>query len=284
MKIAVASGKGGTGKTTIATNLAASISGTATLLDCDVEEPNAHLFLKPEFIRSNPVDVFVPAIDSEKCNGCRACVDICRFNALTAVGSQVLVFPELCHSCRGCQLVCPEQAVTAQSRTIGWIESAQRNDLLFTHGRMRVGEAMAPPLINAVKQEAPQKGHIIIDAPPGTSCPVITTIKTCDFVLLVTEPTPFGLHDLKLAAAVVKSLAIPCGIVLNRSDIGDESVIRFAAENDLEILLKLQYDVEIARSYANGILLVEQDEHYLTIFQNLLGRIETQLETSVGVL
>lgn len=282
MKIAIASGKGGTGKTTIATNLAASITAGATLLDCDVEEPNAHLFLQPDFERCTPVEVFVPAIDPDRCTGCRACVDSCRFNALTAVGRQILVFPELCHSCRGCQVVCPEDAVSEDRRTIGWIESAQRQELQLIQGRMRVGEAMAPPLIQAVQQGVTTAGEVIIDAPPGTSCPVIATIKAADFVVLVTEPTPFGLHDLKLAVAVVKSLEIPSGIVINRSDIGDDAVIDYGAEHNLEILLQIPYDPAIASAYSRGLLLVEQDQRYQLVFEKLLARIEKRLQTAVG--
>lgn len=257
MIISVASGKGGTGKTTIATNLALSINRSVKLLDCDVEEPNAHLFIKPQIQMSQTVYTWVPEIDDALCNGCRKCAEICRFNALTVVGSKVIVFPELCHSCQGCMAVCPEDAVKEGSRELGVIETGTREKLTFIQGTMRVGEAMSPPLIRQVRSKIDEGDLVIIDAPPGTSCPVITAMKDTDFVLLVTEPTPFGLHDLRLAVEAVKVLEIPCGIAVNRSDIGDRSVHHYAALENIPIVLEIPFDRRIAETYSRGRLLIE---------------------------
>ena len=202
MRIAVASGKGGTGKTTIATNLALSVGSNVQLLDCDVEEPNAHFFIHPTFEVTRPITTPVPEVDEEKCTFCGKCSDICQFKAIAVLDKTVLVFQELCHSCGGCMEVCPENAITEKGRELGIIQTGHRNGIEFIHGKLRVGEAMSPPLIRAVREyELPDK-LTIIDAPPGTSCPVIASVKDSDFVLLVTEPTPFGLHDLKLAVGL----------------------------------------------------------------------------------
>ena len=196
MRIAVASGKGGTGKTTVATNLAAILADSglrASYIDCDVEEPNGHIFLKPEFKKRFPAKVRMPQVDQDKCNGCGKCGEICQFSAIVCVAEEVLTFPELCHSCAGCSLVCPEEAIQEVERDIGTIESGTAGDVQFFHGRMNVGEARSQPLIQTLKREMPENGFTILDAPPGTSCPVIETVRGTHYVLLVTEPTPFGL-------------------------------------------------------------------------------------------
>ncbi|MBE0584777.1 MAG: P-loop NTPase, partial [Desulfofustis sp.] len=208
MIISVASGKGGTGKTTVSTNLAVSLDRELKLFDCDVEEPNAHLFLNPHFEQSTKVFTFVPKIDTARCTGCGKCAEICRFNALAVLGKKVLVFPELCHSCEGCLDICPEEAVLEDGRELGVIDSGYRKDIFFVRGCMRIGEAMSPPLIRRVRSYADAGDLVIIDAPPGTSCPAINAMKGADFVLMVTEPTPFGLHDLQLAVEAVKVLDI----------------------------------------------------------------------------
>lgn len=258
MIISVASGKGGTGKTTISTNLALSLEQTVKLLDCDVEEPNAHLFIKPVIDFEETVYTMIPKIDDDLCNGCRKCADICRFNALTVVGEKVIVFPELCHSCGGCMVVCPEHAVSEGERELGQIEGGSKDNVTFIQGTMRIGEAMSPPLIREVRAKTTPDDFVIIDAPPGTSCPVITAMKDTDFVLLVTEPTPFGLHDLKLAAEAVKVLDIPCGIVINRSDLGDDKVQEYAAREQIPILLEIPFDRRIAETYSRGHLLIDE--------------------------
>jgi len=203
MIISVASGKGGTGKTTIATNLAVSLDGKAQLLDCDVEEPNAHIFMKPNIDHREKVTTPVPEVDLEKCDFCGECGEICQFSAITVIGKKVLTFPELCHSCRGCVMVCPQDAIQEKEREVGVMETGASGPVAFGQGRLRIGEAMSPPLIDRVKAQIRSDKVAIIDAPPGTSCPVIAALKGSDFTILVTEPTPFGLNDLKLAVGVV---------------------------------------------------------------------------------
>ncbi len=278
MIIGVASGKGGTGKTTIATNLALSLGTGVTLLDCDVEEPNAHLFLYPEIRKTEKVTAWIPAIREELCSACRKCAEICRFRALTVVGKKVLVFPELCHSCGGCLEVCPEGAVGNGERMLGVIESGTCGDLGFVHGRLRVGEAMSPPLIRRVRAEKNGAATVIIDAPPGTSCPVITAIKGADFVLLVTEPTPFGLHDLVLAVQAVHILGIPCGIVINRSDIGDGRVREYAVREGLPILMEIPFDRKIAEAYSRGRPMVKALPQWSERFRMLYRDIQVLLQ------
>lgn len=280
MIISVASGKGGTGKTTISTNLALSIDRRAKLLDCDVEEPNAHLFIKPEINQNEIVYTMIPEIDETRCDGCRKCAEICRFNALTVVGKNVIVFPELCHSCGGCVVVCPENAVGEGSRELGVIETGTKDKLTFIQGTMRIGEAMSPPLIRKVRSKIEENDLAIIDAPPGTSCPVISAMKDTDFVLLVTEPTPFGLHDLKLAAEAVKVLDIPSGIVINRSDIGDRTVQEYAAQENIPILLEIPFDRRIAETYSRGRLLIEDFPTWRHTFEMLYRDILDMIESN----
>ncbi len=275
MIISIASGKGGTGKTTVATNLAYSLGNDIQILDCDVEEPNVHLFLKPEIDEAEKAYTLVPKVDNEKCNLCRLCVDACRFNAITVVGDTVLTFEQLCHSCRGCIMACPEKAIAPAERELGVIERGHRNDLKFVQGRLKIGEAMAPPLVKKVKTFISEDKVKIIDAPPGTSCPVISAIKDTDFVLMVTEPTPFGLHDLKLAVEAVKTLGIPHGLVINRSDLGDDKVSEYAKAEKIPILMEIPFSKEIAAIYSKGHLLTEEKPEWQTAFRDLYKKIET---------
>ena len=274
MIISVASGKGGTGKTTVATNLAVSIGSTIQLLDCDVEEPNAHLFIKPVIEQKKTVFTPVPDIDETKCNFCKKCAQICRFKAIAVINKIVLTFPELCHSCGGCVEVCPERAITETGRELGVIEIGRRNHLGFVHGRLRVGEAMSPPLIREVRSHTLSDLPTIIDAPPGTSCPVIAAMKGTDFVLMVTEPTPFGLHDLKLAVEAVKLLDIPRGLVINRSDIGDDGVRTYAGQENIPILMEIPFDRSIAEAYSKGRLVVEEMPEWKERFRTLYLQIQ----------
>ena len=273
MIISIASGKGGTGKTTVATNLAVSVDSAVQLLDCDVEEPNAHLFLNPTIRETRTVTTPVPEIDLERCDGCKKCMQICRFRAITVIGDTVLTFPELCHSCGGCMAVCPREAIRETGRELGVIDIGTRNGLAFANGRMRVGEAMAPPLIRAVRELVQADGLVLIDAPPGTSCPVIAAMKDTDFVLLVTEPTPFGLHDLKLAVEAVKILKIPMGLVINRADMGDDRVRDYAAGEGIPILLEIPYDRKIAEAYSRGELFALTLPEWKSRFHGLYDRI-----------
>jgi len=274
MIISIASGKGGTGKTTVATNLAVSLGSDVQLLDCDVEEPNVHLFINPVIELNKKVYTPVPQIDEEKCNFCKKCAEICRFKAIAVIKETVLTFPELCHSCGGCVEVCPEKAITETGRELGVIEIGHRNSLAFAHGRLRVGEAMSPPLIREVRSYTRSDQLTIIDAPPGTSCPVIAAMKGADFVLMVTEPTPFGLHDLKLAVEAVKLLEIPRGLVINRSDIGDDSVQTYAKMEKLPILMEIPFDRRIAEIYSRGKLIVEEMPEWKDKFIELYRQIE----------
>jgi len=274
MIISIASGKGGTGKTTVATNLAASFETDVQILDCDVEEPNAHLFIHPDIEESKIITTPVPEVDMEKCNFCGKCGEICQFKAIVVIGETVLPFHELCHGCGGCLLVCPEKAITETGRELGVVEIGHRNGLEFVHGRLRVGEAMSPPLINKVREYTDTDKLTIIDAPPGTSCPVIASMKEADFILLVTEPTPFGLHDLKLAVGAVNILGIPCGLVINRSDVGDDRVKAYAEKEDVPILMEIPFDRRIAEAYSRGEMLVDMIPEWKQSFKGLYHRIE----------
>jgi MinD superfamily P-loop ATPase len=274
MIISVASGKGGTGKTTIATNLAVSIGSNVQLLDCDVEEPNSHLFIRPVFEYRENITTPVPEVDEGRCTLCGKCGEICQFKAIVVIGNTVLPFEELCHSCGGCMEVCPEDAIKEKERVLGTIQKGRRNGLEFIHGTLRVGEAMSPPLIRKVRSFSSHDRVTIIDAPPGTSCPVIASMKDADFILLVTEPTPFGLHDLKLAVGAVKILGIPCGLVINRSDMGDDKVRIYAEEESLPIMMEIPFDRGIAEAYSRGELIVEYMPQWKERFIDLYRSIE----------
>lgn len=273
MIISVASGKGGTGKTTVATSLALSVGEGAQLLDCDVEEPNAHLFIRPQFETTEIITTPVPMVDEKKCDHCGMCSEICQFKAVVVIGETVLTFPELCHSCGGCSAVCPTGAITETGRELGIIRKGHYNGLAFVHGELRVGEAMSPPLIKKVRTFSESDKITIIDAPPGTSCPVIASMKDTDFVLLVTEPTPFGLNDLKLAVGAVKLLEIPSGLIINRSDMGDDTVEAYAKREDIPILLQIPFDRRIAEAYSNGETIVEVLPEYNGKFQKVYHNI-----------
>ena len=278
MIISIASGKGGTGKTTVATNLAVSLGSMVQLLDCDVEEPNAHLFMQPVFDLTETVTTPVPEVDMDKCTFCGKCGDICQFKAIVVVGETVLPFEELCQSCGGCMAVCPEDAITEKGRELGVIQKGHRNGVEFIHGKLRVGEAMSPPLINKVLSYTDPARLTIVDAPPGTSCPVIESMKNADFVLLVTEPTPFGLYDLKLAVGAVNILDIPCGLVINRSDLGDKKVKEYADQENLPILMEIPFDRQIAETYSRGELVVEAMPEWKEKFFELYQKIKVLME------
>ena len=274
MIISIASGKGGTGKTTVATNLAISLESNVQVLDCDVEEPNAHLFIQPAIDHVKTITTPVPEVDMDKCSLCGKCAEICQFNAIVVLGETVLPFHALCHSCGGCMEVCPEKAITETGRELGVIEKGHKDGVDFVHGKLRVGEAMSPPLIRKVREYTRPDILTIIDAPPGTSCPVIASMKNADFVLLVTEPTPFGLHDLKLAVGAVKILGIPCGLVINRSDIGDDQVKVYAGQEGLPILMEIPFDRRIAEAYSRGNMIVESMPEWKDKFLKLYHHIE----------
>ena len=284
MKIAVASGKGGTGKTTVATNLAyvASRNGqSVAYLDCDVEEPNGHIFLKPIVTNSKPVGNLIPKVDEEKCTHCGKCGEICRFSAIVCLGEKVLVFPELCHACGGCMLVCPVEAITEVPREMGKLETGNAGPIRFVRGLLNIGEAMSLPVIKEVRAAVPKAELVIVDAPPGTSCPVIESVRGCDFVLLVTEPTPFGLNDLKLAVEMVRALGLAFGVVINRADTGDREVQKYCLQNRIEVLTEIRDDRRIAEAYSRGEMICEALPEYVPIFDELLKEITTQVKISV---
>ena len=277
MIISVASGKGGTGKTTVATNLALSI-GKNQFLDCDVEEPNANIFINAKIKKKEDISVRIPKIDKKKCNYCGKCSDFCAYNALAVVPSNVLVFPELCHSCGGCELVCPKDAINWDNRIIGKIEQGKSKNIDFYQGILNIGEMQAVPVIKALKRKIVKNKNVIIDVPPGTSCPVIESINSSDYCILVTEPTPFGLHDLKLAVEVVRHLNIPFGVVINRDGIGDNKVEIFCKSENIPILLKIPERKKIANLYSKGIALVnevfEWHEMFGMVFDNILEEVK----------
>jgi MinD superfamily P-loop ATPase len=274
MIVSVASGKGGTGKTTVATNLARALDGNIQFLDCDVEEPNAHIFLRPNITEKEVVSTPVPVIDDAQCDYCGVCAQICVYNALAVLTSSVLVFPHLCHGCGGCRLLCPQNAITETDREIGIVEVGTSGSLQFVQGTLNVGEVMSPPVIRAVKERIDSHKIAIIDAPPGTSCPVIEAIKGSDFCLLVAEPTPFGLHDLILAVEVVRKLNIPCGVVINRADIGDDKVAAYCSEVRIPILMRIPFDRRIATMYSNGTLLITDRTEYIEQFRKMFADIQ----------
>lgn len=274
MILSVASGKGGTGKTTVATSLAAVLGSRGQLLDCDVEEPNCHILMKPALQTCESITVPVPIVDTNKCTLCGKCGEVCRFSAIVVIGDQVLTFPEMCHGCGGCALLCPERAISEGSRHLGVRETGFAGPVEFVHGRLRIGEAMSPPLIRAVKEKINPSKVAILDAPPGASCPVINTVTGSDFVILVTEPTPFGLHDLDIAVEAISHLDIPFGVILNRSDIGDKEVQRFCAQRRIPLLAEIPHDRRIAEGYAKGDLLVVSVPSYIGTFVRLFGTIQ----------
>ena len=276
MILSVASGKGGTGKTLIATSLAISLkdSERVQLLDCDVEEPDDHIFLKPVITKSEAVYIQVPEVDEKRCTFCGKCAEVCVYHAVAVFSNHVIVFPQLCHGCGACSYLCPEKAIYEEGRQIGIVESGYSDGIAFVHGKLTVGEAMPAPVIRKVKEEADLDGVVIVDVSPGTSCPVVESTKGSDFCLLVTEPTPFGLNDLVLAVEMVKELKIPCGVVINRVGVGDRKVEEYCAKENIPVLLTIPLDNDIACIYSMGITLVEGMPQWRESFLDLFDQIQ----------
>ena len=275
MIISVASGKGGTGKTLVATSLALSLEDRhrVQLLDCDVEEPDAHIFLKPVITSHEAVYIPIPKVDENKCTYCGKCAEVCAYHAIAVLGEHVSTFSQLCHGCGACSYLCPENAISEEGREGGVVEWGHSDGIEFAHGKLNVGEAMAPPVIRKVKEQASHNGVVIVDAPPGISCPVVESIKDSDFCLLVTEPTPFGLNDLFLAVETVRELDIPCGVVLNRAGVGDKKVEEYCQKENIPILLTIPLDTGIARLYSRGITLAEGMPQWQESFLGLFEKI-----------
>jgi MinD superfamily P-loop ATPase len=281
MQISVASGKGGTGKTLVATSLAISLKDThnVQLIDCDVEEPDDYIFVRPDITRKESVFITNPSVDENLCTYCGKCAGVCAFNAVAVIKNHILTFSNLCHGCGACAYLCPEGAITEINREMGVIETGTSGNLEFIQGMLTVGEAMATPVIDQVKKKADKEKVVIIDTPPGTSCPVVHSVSGSDFCLLVTEPTPFGMNDLALAVETVQTLGIQCGIIINRSGENDSIIEDYCREKDIPVMMKIPLEIEIARLYSKGMTLAEGMPMWKEIFKALFENIqETKVE------
>jgi MinD superfamily P-loop ATPase len=282
----IASGKGGTGKTTVAASLAHVWESPVVAVDLDVDAPNLGLFLKPEISGRETVSLEIPILDASKCTLCGACADLCRFAAIATIGSMLLTFPEMCHGCGGCIAICPEHALAAGARELGTIEFGHVGAMRFLAGRLRIGEAMSPPLMRAVKRRlaaelALAPADAIVDAPPGVSCPAVNAVIDSDVILLVTEPTPFGFHDFRLAYEAFAPLGIPMGAVINRAGLGDEAVTRFCRENGLPVLAEIPFERAIAEGYARGRLVASLGPTYRETFARLRDAVKARAAEAV---
>lgn len=269
MKIAVASGKGGTGKTTVSLALAMTAQSNVGLLDCDVEEPDGHIFLKLDNVKEEIVSVQVPLINTDVCISCGKCSEICQFNAMVFFGSPPMIFNELCHSCGGCEKICPVSAIKEVQNPIGTIMTGKDGRIEFIQGKLNIGHPMASPVIRQVIAKADIAEDIVIDSPPGTSCSMISAVKESDFVILVTEPTPFGLNDLQIAVETIEKLFIPIGVIINRSDSGDDRVEKYCQEKGLKLLLKIPFSTDVARDCSNGIPLITAAPQFAEKFKEI---------------
>ena len=282
MKITVSSGKGGTGKTTVAINLALSIGEyeDVEFFDCDVEEPDAGIFLGPNIEREETVNLKVPEVSEDTCTYCGNCSEACKFNAIATFGKNILTYPQLCHGCGLCSLVCPVDAITEKDKGIGKIRYGAAGRLDYYEGDLTIGEPMATPIIRELKKRITPGKVSILDSPPGTACPVIECLHGSDFALLVTEPTPFGLHDLKLSVGVARQLNVPFGVVINRDGIGDDRVEKYCREEDIPLLMKIPWDRRIAEGYSRGEPVVMVTPGLQQQFQNLYAAIESAVNVT----
>lgn len=282
MKVAVASGKGGTGKTTVAASLVATWERPVIAVDLDVEEPNLHLFLRPTTLGRDTATLEVPVVDESRCTHCGACSTLCQFKAIGLLGKALLTFPEMCHGCGGCLEICPEGALTPGTRELGEIRWGRWREAGFLMGQLRIGEAMSPPLMRAVRAQlermitaAPAAiPDVIIDAPPGVSCPAINAVTDSDLILLVTEPTPFGLYDLGLARQSFGALGIPLGVVINRAGLGDRGVHEYCQAHHLPVLAEIPFDRRVAQIYAEGQIVAEGSDAMRRLFRHLVAAIQ----------
>jgi len=289
MKIAVASGKGGTGKTMVTASLAATWGKLVVAVDLDVEEPNLHLFVKPNIAGNRQATIEIPIVDESKCTFCRKCAELCQFKAISILGSVALVFPEMCHGCGGCMAVCPEDAISVGSRVLGDISWGDTDTGYFMMGRLRVGEAMSPPLIRAVLAdlENPDRFNggqdILLDSPPGVSCPAVNAVMESDAIVLVTEPTPFGLFDLRLAYQAFAPLNKIMGVVVNRAGLGNDEIYDFCREERLPVFAQIPYDRSIAQAYADGRLVAHNSPEMVALFSDLAATIKNAVLPSLEV-
>jgi len=278
--LVVASGKGGTGKTTVATNLAvvATAAGHKVhLCDCDVEEPNAHLFVSPEIVHRQDVTVSLPVVNANLCEHCGTCAEICEFNAIAAMPQRTIVFEDLCHACGGCRLVCPCEAITDTAKRVGVLETGTAHGFRFSHGRLDVGQVRVPPVIEAVLDLQQSDEFVIRDAPPGVTCPTVAALRGADYAMLVTEPTPFGLHDLMAAVDLVRAMDLPCGVVVNRDGVGDDRVTRFCADEGIALLPGIPFRLDVAQAVSRGELIVETVPEIRDAFVRLLDAVTARL-------
>ncbi|MCG7844247.1 MAG: ATP-binding protein [Methanomassiliicoccales archaeon] len=272
MILTVASGKGGTGKTSVACALALSLDRPFTFLDCDVEGANAHIFLHPVFDRQEEVTVAHPVIDAGKCDLCGKCVEACQFGAMLKIGGKIRLMANLCHGCRVCALVCPKDAISMSARPVGFVRYGKAGKISFVNGDLTVGEALSVPIIKKIKET--KDDLVIIDCPPGASCPAVETIDGSDVVLLVTEPTPFGRHDLKAMITVCDRLDVPCGVVINRSS-GDDSIIEdLCRETGVPVLLRIPFDRKVAEHYARGCTMLDALPDMRSVMTDLYEKIK----------
>jgi MinD superfamily P-loop ATPase len=276
--VAVASGKGGTGKTSVALSLVLCAAGRVQLLDCDVEEPNCHLFLPGPRASAERVGIPVPVVAAGVCTGCGVCGEVCQFHGIVVLSGGAHVFPSLCHGCGACTRVCPEGALREAQRTLGEIEVTHRDGIELVTGRLDVGEALAVPVVRAVRQRADRGATVIVDAPPGVACPVMAAVRGCDVALLVTEPTPFGLNDLTLAVTAVRALGVPFGVVVNRAGCGDRGVQEYCAAEGIPILLEVPHERSIAEAYARGESLVAALPELRPRFASLLDVLQSMAD------
>jgi MinD superfamily P-loop ATPase len=276
--IAVASGKGGTGKTTVAVNMALSIEN-AQLLDCDVEEPNVHLLLNPKIDETKPVYILTPKVNEEICDHCGECAKFCEYNALFVSSQKVLVFPELCHGCGGCIIICPKHAISEGKRQVGTVKMGTAASIEVVYGELKVGEPMPVPVIKEVKNYIKRQKTVIIDSPPGTSCSVIESVHKSDYCILVAEPTPFGLHDLKMTVEVLEEIKIPFGVVVNRAGIGDKKVYDYCKEKNIPVLLEIPFKRRLAELYSKGIPFTLEMPEWKEKFQQLSNEIRRRVNS-----
>jgi MinD superfamily P-loop ATPase len=273
MIVSIASGKGGTGKTSVAVNMALSV-GNVQLLDCDVEEPNAYLLLHPEMTKKEAVYTLIPKVDRNLCNTCGECTKFCQFNAIFVAPEKILIFPDLCSSCGGCAIVCPRKAITWEKHKIGTLNFGATDGVTLVYGELDVSKPLAVPVIKAVKKQIKEAETVILDSPPGTSCPFVETVSGSDFCLLVTEPTPFGLHDLKIAVEVLRKIGIPFGVVVNRAGVGDKKVYEYCNKEGIRILLEIPYERKIAELYSKGVPFSLEMPEWAEKFQMLHSKIK----------